>query len=139
MENQRCIEVFLQAIAPTTQKQYKIMLEKFLKWNKLKNYDELLKADEKSIQRNLEDYLIYVKGKYSPNYIPSLISPLELFYTMNDVNFNSKRLHKMFPTKTKRGGYGTYTRENISSMLNNTNKKRTRALILFLSSTGWGF
>jgi|APSaa5957512535_1039671.scaffolds.fasta_scaffold06002_7 integrase len=136
MENQRCVEIFLQAIAPTTQYQYKIKLDKFLKWNKLKNYDDLLKADEKSIQRNLEDYLIYLKGKYSPNYIPSLIVPLELFYTMNDVNLNTKRLHKMFPTKTKRGGYGTYTREDISSMLNNTNKKRTKALILFLSSTG---
>ncbi len=53
MEHQRCLEVFLQAIAPTTQKNYKINLDKFLKWNKLTDYDDLLKADEKSIQRNL--------------------------------------------------------------------------------------
>ncbi|PBO86115.1 MAG: hypothetical protein COA77_00875 [Thaumarchaeota archaeon] len=136
MANQRCLEMFLQAIAPITQRNYKYRLDKFLEWNKLDNYDDLLKADEKSIQRNLENYLIYLKGKYSPNYIPSLIAPMELFYTMNDVNLNSKMLHKMFPTKTKRGGYGTYTRDNIVTMLNNTTKKRTRALILFLSSTG---
>jgi len=28
-----------------------------MEWNKTKDYDDLLKADEKSIQRNLEDYL----------------------------------------------------------------------------------
>jgi len=133
---QRCLEVFLQAIEPTTAKNYKIKLKKFLEWNKLTDYDDLVKADEKSIQRNLEDYLIYCKGKFTPNYIPSIIAPVELFYVMNDVNLNTKRLHKMYPNRTKRGGYGTYTREDISSMLSNTNKKRTRALILFLSSTG---
>jgi len=134
--NQRCLEVFLQAIAPTTQKNYKINLDKFLEWNKLTDYDDLLKADEKSIQRNLEDYLINLKGKHSPNYIPSIIAPIELFYVMNDVNINTKRLHKMYPTRTKRGGYGSYTKEDIATMLSNTTKKRTRALILFLSSTG---
>lgn len=61
-----------------------------MEWNKLTDYEDLLKADEKSIQRNLEDYLIYLKGKYSPNYIPSIIAPIELFYVMNDVNINSK-------------------------------------------------
>jgi len=136
LENQRCFEIFLQAIAPTTQKQYKIKLDKFLEWNGLTDYDDLLKADEKSIQRKLEDYLIYLKGKYSPNYIPSILAPVELFYVMNDVNLNTKRLHKMFPNRTKRGGYGMYTREDIASMLTNTTKKRTRSLILFLSSTG---
>ena len=65
-----------------------------------------------------------------------MINPLELFYVMNDVNLNSKRLRKMFPQKTKAGGYGAYTHEMVSTMLETTNKKRTRALILFLSSSG---
>ena len=51
MENQRCLEVFLQAIESTTAKNYKIKLDKFMEWCKLKDYDDLLKADEKSIQR----------------------------------------------------------------------------------------
>ena len=137
MAQKRCVVMFMQAIgSPHTREIYKYHLDKFMVWNKTEDYDDLLKADEKSIQRNLEDYLIHLKDKYSPNYIPSIIAPVELFYTMNDVNLNSKRLHKMFPTKTKKGGYGSYTKEDISSMLENTNKKRTRALILFLSSTG---
>ena len=137
MPQKRCLVMFLQALgSPVTRENYKYQLDRFMKWNNLTDYDDLLKADEKSIQRNLEDYLIYLKDKYSPNYIPSIVAPVELFYTMNEVNMNTKRLHKMFPTKIKKGGYGAYSRQDIQSMLDNTNKKRSKALILFLASTG---
>ncbi len=133
----RCVDVFLQALgSKKTHKNYLFQLDKFMVWNKLTDYDDLLKADDKAIQRNLEDYLIYLKDRKSANYIPSIIAPIELFYVMNEVNLNSKRLHKLFPTRTKTGGYGSYTREHIQSMLDNTNKKRTKALILFLASSG---
>ena len=129
--------MFLEAIgSPETKKSYTYHLGRFLKWNNLIDYDDLLKADEKAIQRNLEDYLIHLKGSKSANYIPTMIVPIELFYVMNDVNLNSKRLHKMFPPKTKTAGYGAYTREMIVEMLETSNKKRTKALILFLSSSG---
>jgi len=129
--------MFLQALGSEhTKKAYKYQLDKFLAWNKTKDYDNLLKADDKAINRSLEDYLIHLKDKFSANYIPSIIAPVELFYTMNEVNLNTKRLHKMFPTKTKKGGYGHYTKSDIALMLENTSKNRTRALILFLSSTG---
>lgn len=128
--------MFLQAIGKETRKVYLYQLDQFVKWSKVKDYDALLTQDEKSIQRNLEDYLIHLKEIHSPNYIPSIIAPVELFFTMNDVNINSKRLHKMFPTKNKKGGYGSYTRQDIQKMLENTNKKRTKALILFFASTG---
>ena len=137
MIQERCLVMFLQAIrTESTRVTYKYHLDKFMAWNKVTDYGDLLKADEKAIQRNLEDYLIHLKDNCSPNYIPSIMAPVELFYTMNEVNLNTKRLHKMFPTKTKRGGYGSYSREDIASMLENTNKKRTKALILFLSSSG---
>jgi integrase len=135
----RCLDVFLQSIGSEKTKDiYRYHLDNFLKWNKgCKDYDDLLKADEKSIQRNLEDYVIFLKdsGK-SPNYLPSILAPVELFYVMNDVTINTKRLHKFFPTKTKRGGYGNYTIDDIALMLDTTTKKRTRALILFFASTG---
>ncbi len=136
----RCVSLFLNAIgSKVTQKNYLYELDRFVKWNKIKtgNYDDLLKADDKAIQRNLEDYLIFLKGRnLSPNTIPPTLAPIELFYLMNEININSKRLHKMFPTKVKKGGYGGYKREDIQLMLDNTNKKRTKAIILFLSSTG---
>ncbi len=79
----------------------------------------------KSHSKKLEDYLIHLKYTQSANYIPTMISPIELFYVLNDVNLNSKRLHKMFPTKTKSGGYGAYAREMITVLLERSNKKRT--------------
>ena len=137
---QRCFLLFTNAIrSEHTKKGYIYELDRFLKWNKIKtgNYQALLEADEKAIQRNLEDYLIYLKELgNSPNYIPKMFSPLELFYMMNEINLNTRRLHKMFPQKVKKSGYGSYSRNDIQLMLENTSKKRTKALILFLSSTG---
>jgi len=129
--------MFFDALgSDVTKENYLYQLNQFLAWNKLSNYDDLLKADERSIQRNLEDYLIYLKDKYSPNYIPAIIAPVELFYTMNKINLNSKRLHKLFSTKVKNGGYDSHTREHIGTLLDNTTKKRIKALILFLASSG---
>jgi len=105
------LKLFLNAIgSEVTKKAYKYHLDRFLKWNKIKsgNYDNLLKADEKVIQRNLEDYLIHLKDKNaSPNYIPVILALVELFYLMNEFNINSKRLHKMYPNKVE-GGYGAF-------------------------------
>ena len=50
--------------------------------------------------------MILLRTTKSPNYVPSIVAPVELFYVMNDINLNSKRLHKMFPTRTQVGGYG---------------------------------
>ena len=140
MANQRCVTLFLNAIgSKVTQKNYLYELDRFVKWNKIKagDYDNLLKADEKAIQRNLEDYLIFLKGRnLSPNTIPTTLAPIELFYLMNEININSKRLHKMFPTKVKKVGYGAYKHDDIAVMLDSTNKKRIKSIILFLSSTG---
>lgn len=59
--------MFLEALSsPMTRKNHKYQLDRFMDWNKTKDYDDLLNADEKPIQRNLEDYLICLKDKYSP-------------------------------------------------------------------------
>ena len=111
MPQKRCLVMFLEALgSPITCENYKYQLDRFMEWNKTKEYDDLLKADEKSIQRNLEDYLICLEDKYSPNHISSIMAHVELFYTMNEISLNIKRLHKIFPTKIKKGGYGAYKR-----------------------------
>jgi len=83
----RCIEMFKNGLgSEKTYVNYKWQLDRFLEWNKLTNYEDLLKADDKSIQRLLEDYLMYLKKNNSANYIPSIMAPVELFYTMNGKN-----------------------------------------------------
>ena len=95
----RCIEMFHQGLgSETTYVHYKWQLDQFLKWTKLEHFEDLLKADDKSIQRLLEDYLIYLKtNDYSANYIPTVMASPELFYTMNGKNFNKTLLQKVPP------------------------------------------
>jgi len=114
---------------------YKSHLENFRKYAKVDEYDSLLEADQKSIQRLVEDYLMYIIGKISPNSIRGYMAPIELFFSMNDVVLNTKKLHKMFPSEVKPEGYGAYTREDIKKMLEATSSKRAKAIILFLASS----
>jgi len=137
VEKPRSLLIFEESIkSDETKKAYFFALEKFRKFANVGNYDDLLKADEKSIQRLLEDFVISLKGKISPNTFNTQLAPVFLFYQMNDVNINKIRIKKMFPAKVKRSGYSAYSREHIQQMLNSTNSKRTKACILIFASTG---
>jgi len=134
---QRSFKIFEHSIkSDQTRVSYKSMLEKFRKWSKVKNSDALLQADEKSIQRLIEDYVMYLKGKISPNSFTTQLAPVILFFQVNDINLNTVKIKKMYPEKVKRSGYGAYSRQDVQSMLGNTNKKRTKAIIHVLASTG---
>ena len=107
---------------------YNSHIERLRKYAKVDDYDSLLKADQKSIQRLAEDYLMHIIGKVSPNSIRGYMAPIELFFSMNDVVLNTKKLHKMFPSEVKPEGYGAYTREDIRKMLEATSSKRSKAV-----------
>jgi len=134
---QRSLLVFENAIkSEATKKQYLYQLEKFRTWAGIKDCDSLLEAPDKQIQILLEDYLFYLKKKLSPNTIPPVFAALELFFAMNDKVIDSKKLRKMFPAKIKKSGYTAYSNEDAQKMLRNTSKKRSRAILLLLASTG---
>jgi len=134
---QRSLKIFEHSIrSDQTRGTYKYMLEKFRKWSKVNNSGELLQADQKSIQMLIEDYVMYLKGKISPNSFTAQLAPVILFFQVNDISPNTVKIKKMYPEKVKRSGYGAYSREDVQSMLENTNKKRTKAIIHVLSSTG---
>jgi len=137
MQKSRCLIIFEESVkSEETKNNYLVMLDKFRRWASVEDFDDLLKADEKSVQRLLEDYVISLKGKISPNTFNTQLAPVFLFYEVNDIVLNKTRLKKMYPAKVKRGGYGAYSLEHIKKMLDSTRKKRTKACILILSSTG---
>ena len=134
---QRSITLFEQAIkSEFTKKSYKYQLEKFRLWSKIKNYDGILQAPQKNIQILVEDYVMYLKKKVSPNSIPIYFAPIELFFVMNDVNLNFKKIRKLFPDKVKRGNEKAYTTNQIRTILNHAKSKRNKALVLLLASSG---
>lgn len=137
MPKQRSMLLFEQGIkSEATKTAYKYHLEKFRVWSKIKNYDGLLQAPPKQIQELIEDYVMYMKKNISPNSVPIYFAPIELFYVMNDVNINFKKIRKMFPDKVKKGNERGYSHDEIRKILENAKTARHRALILLFSSSG---
>ncbi|KAG2478832.1 MAG: hypothetical protein NPMRTH1_270027 [Nitrosopumilales archaeon] len=134
---QRSLTIFEGAIkTEATREAYLYQLEKFREWTKIKDFDSLLQAPQKNIQELLEDYVMYLKKKVSPNSVPIYYAPIELFFVMNDVTINYKKLRKLFPKKVKKGNERGYTIEEIRKIVKNTKSKRNRALVLLFASSG---
>jgi len=137
MTQQRSLLLFEQAIkSEATKKAYLYHLNKFKKWAKIKDFNGLLQAPQKDIQILLEDYVMYLKNTVSPNSIPIYFAPIELFYIMNDVNLNFKKIRKLFPEKIKKGNERGYTQKDIQAILKNAKTKRHKALVLLFASSG---
>jgi integrase len=133
----RCEILFEQSLqSEYTKRDYRLGLKYFRQFVGVENSEELLQGNQKAIQEKVEDYLIHLKSKISPNSIGTRLAPVYLFYEMNDVILNKTKIKKMMPRKLKVQGFNAYTRGDIATMLKNTRKKRTRAIILVLASTG---
>ncbi len=133
----RCILLLQSAIkTEATLNSYIYNLHRFRKFWKIKDFDSLLKIEPKKINEMIEDWLMHLRKNVSPNSVPTMYYGVELFFSMNDVTINSKKLRRMFPAKVKRSGDKPYTTEHIRAMLEATRYKRDKAIILFLSSSG---
>lgn len=134
----RCEIDFLRSCRKSifTQIVYKSGIKKFMRFCKVEKMEELLEADQKTIQMKVEDYVYFLDGKMNPNSIPTQLSPIFLFYDVNDVILNKVKIKRMFPAKIKKQGFNAYTREQIKEMLSNSKKKRSKALVLTFVSTG---
>ncbi len=134
---QRSLTIFEGAIkTEATREAYLYQLEKFRQWTKIKDFDSLLQAPQKNIQELLEDYVMYLKKKVSPNSVPIYYAPIELFFVMNDVTVNFRKLRKLFPKKIKKGNEQGYKIEQIREIIKNTKSKRNKALVLLFASSG---
>ena len=102
MRDQRSILLFESGIkTDATLKGYTYSLDLFLKFCKVTDYDSLVKIDPEKIQIMIEDYLMICKKKYSYGTIDNFFSSTQLFFTMNDVRLNFKKIRKMFPEREK--------------------------------------
>ncbi|MGQ0791263.1 MAG: tyrosine-type recombinase/integrase [Nitrosopumilaceae archaeon] len=137
MEKDRSFFVFEQAIrSEKTKHVYSYWLERFRKYTGSKNYDELLIGDIKDLQIRLEEYLFELKKIQSRSTIEASFYAIELFYSMNDVNLNFKKIRKMFPPLEKRAGQEAYTTEDIRKILDSSKSRKTKALIHLLAASG---
>jgi integrase len=127
-------EKYLKSTA--TKKMYRYLFMRFLKWSAIKDADELLQLKESHLQSIVEDYILYMRNRISPNSFQPVIAALELFFSMNDKILNWKKIHRMIPTFVKKSGNSAWQTNDIQKMLDGTASARIKALIHFLSSTG---
>lgn len=123
-----------------TRKIYVYYFNTFLKWAQksvhLVTADGLLQLKDEKLQETVEDYLMYLRRRLSPNSLPAIIAALEVFFSMNDKNLNFKKIRRMVPATLKKSGNGAWTTSDIQKMLQNTVSRRDRAFVHILASTG---
>jgi len=137
MPKSRALLVFENAIkSEATKRSYRIWLDKFKNDHHIEDHDSLLSIEPSKLQIMLEDYLFKLKKRYSPSSIKTVFFAIELFYSMNDVSLNFKKIRKMFPEPLKKAGSTPYTTEDIQKILSCAKSKKVRAIIHFLASSG---
>ena len=107
-----------------------------MKFYHLKDYDSIVGMDSNKLQIMIEDYVMDLKKKVNPNSVPTYLTPIQTFLEVNDSDLKWKKIHRLFPARIKSTGKKPYSTEDIQKMLDSENKKRNRALIHILASTG---
>jgi site-specific recombinase XerD len=120
-----------------TQKCYQKSLEYFMKFLKVDNWDKLLESDPKIIQRNICDYIMFMRSKnLAPKSIGLYVAAIRKFYDMNDiVTLNWKKIHSFEPEPELRSEDRPYTHQEIATLLTKA-PPRDRAIILLMASSG---
>ena len=135
----RSFQLFEAAIkSPKTLKNYTYSLHEFMRFAKIKNYDDIPKLTTDKIQKLLENWIMNLaKRELKSSAIQTKLSAVESFLEMNKVIFHKKILHRLIPSSDYiPGGEVPFTNEEIKKMISITTKLRTIALIHFLASTG---
>ena len=138
---QRSLLLFRKSVkSNATFKVYKQYLDHFMKRSGCpkEKYDELSRVNKDKIQERIEDYIMAETSDptKSPNSGAVRVFALKAFFEINDYELKWKKILRLLPKKVKRTGRRAYTTRDIQEMLSVAKNIRTRALILFLSSTG---
>jgi len=120
---------------------YKIWLEKFFEYAH-EDYDSIIKLEPNKIKQIIKDYVIHKKeltrktGIPSPNSYNAIMTPIQSFLEMNEIEFSWKTIKNLYPSKIPTSNQLPYTDEDIRELLGATTSLRNKAFIHFLASTG---
>jgi len=135
----RSFTLFERAIrSEATRIVYTNSLHAFMKFAKIKNYDDIVNISTNKLHQLLSDWVMFLSQKGLKSItIRSKLCAVELFLDMNMKTYHRKVLHKLIPSDDYvRGGDIPFTTEEIQRLLNSTTKLRTKAIIHFLACTG---
>ena len=137
-QESRAFRLFKNSVnSEKTLESYCYALDKFCKYSGL-SYDEIIQLDTEELQTKLEDWVMSMKETgLRHSSIRTPLAGVEKFLDINRKLYYKKVIHSLITKDKELGGGGKpFTNEDIQKMLSYTTKLRTRALVLFLSSTG---
>ena len=119
MNNQRSIIIFNHAISSESTKiGYLNELKRFMKFHKIRDYDSLTTIEPKKLNIMIEDYVMSRIGKAERSSLNHSLSALDLFFSMNDITLNFKKIKKLVPKQEyKLSGMRAYTVDEIRELI----------------------
>ena len=125
-----------------TREQYKRCLVRFMRFLNITDIDNLMALavtgqDSRALQQKIIDYVGFLKQerKLGANAINLYLSPIMHFYAMNDITLNRKKIGRYVPENIRKHTDRTYTREEITRLLEFCDL-RDRSIVLLFASTG---
>ena len=138
MNNQRPLIIFNHAISSeATKKNYLHNLKRFKEFYKIRDYDSLTTIEPKKLNIMIEDYVMDRSSKVEPSTISNSVSALELFFSMNDITLNFKKIRKLVPKQEiKQAGMKAYTIDDVRELIHTCKSYVHKVLIYVIASSG---
>jgi integrase len=148
LSNQPAYINFINAIkSPATKKKYSYLLEEYFKYLKLdldynnnnnnNNLDSLLLKSVKTIENEIIKYIIFLKENKGLAYasLNTKLAAILLFFTMNDVVVNRKKIARYLGEHIKTVKDRAYTREEIKKIVDASSLKY-KIIVTLMASSG---
>jgi integrase len=147
-QNTIAYQNFINSIkSPETKKKYSYLLFKYLDYLKFyrkkqandDDYDvlaELLSKEVKTIEADLIKYIIFLKQDQNLSYssINNRLAAIYLFFEMNDIVLNKKKINRYIGEHIKTVKDRAYTREEIKLIVDNCTLKHKIGVLLMVST-----
>ena len=134
---QRSLLIFENSIkSPESRKTYVYYIDDFISRFKLKDYDDMASLKTEQLQIMIEDYVMLLKKRISPNTIAVPIAAVRAFLDCNDIELRWSKINRLKPAKVKKSGREAWLTSEIEKMLSRTSSLRTKTLVHFLAASG---
>lgn len=131
--------LFVAAIrTPATRKMYDWALERYMKFCNVEACGDLLKGDTAEIQNRFQMFVLSLKADHISNSMRNVcFSAVKLFYYINDITLNWKKLSKLKGDNKSYRRDEAYSKDDIEKMLIAAgDDERLKAIVLIFATSG---
>ena len=112
-------------------------LKRFKEFYKIRDYDSLTTIEPKKLNIMIEDYIMSRIGKCERSSLNRTLSALDLFFSMNDITLNFKKIKKLVPKQEhKLSGMRAYTIDEVRELIEFCKTNVHQVIIYVMASSG---